>query len=205
MVRMIRKESGFNIVNHWVLAVSCILLAVSGYGFLFKIEGIGYLFGGFPAMRIIHNWVGVAFLISLFLTLFEYLRESLMFDVDDIRWLKVAGGYLSHTVQVPPMGKMNTGQKFYYIGLVVFGFGISVSGFLIWILPENTQWLALSHLIHNICFIFFVTMVPVHIYLGTLANPGTLRIMITGRIPYTWAKKRYPKWIAEVEGHGEKM
>jgi formate dehydrogenase subunit gamma len=205
MVRMIRKENGFNIVNHWVLAVSCILLAVSGYGFLFKVEGIGSLFGGFPAMRIIHNWIGIAFLVSLFLSLFMYLKESLTFNADDIGWIKVAGGYLSHKAQVPPMGKINTGQKFYYIGLVVFGFGISVSGFLIWIFAENRQWLTLSHLFYNICFMFFIVMVPVHIYLGTFANPGTLRIMISGRIPYTWAKKKYPKWIAEVEGRGERV
>jgi formate dehydrogenase subunit gamma len=199
MENMIRKESGFGIFNHWILAISCILLAVSGYGFLFKIEAIGAVFGGFPTMRTIHNWVGVAFSVSLFLSLFMYLKEALSFDADDARWIACAGGYLSHKVKVPPMGKINTGQKFYYIGLVVFGIGIAITGFLIWLFPENKQWLTLSHLIHNICFLFFVVMVPVHIYLSTLANPGTLRIMISGNIPYEWAKKKYPKWIAEVE------
>jgi cytochrome b subunit of formate dehydrogenase len=47
--------------------------------------------------------------------------------------------------------------------------------------------------------------IPAHIYLGSLANPGTLRIMIYGTVPYSWAKKRHPKWIAEVEGHAHKL
>ncbi len=201
--RMIKKANGFEILNHWVLAVSCILLAISGYGFLFKIEAIGSAFGGFPTMKVIHNWLGVAFSVSLFFTIFLYLKEALTYDADDIGWIKVAGGYLSHKVHVPPMGKINTGQKFYYLAILVFGIGISVTGYLIWLFPENRQWLVLSHFIHNVCFIVIILAVPVHIYLSTLANPGTLRIMISGTIPYDWAKKKYPKWIHELEGHGQ--
>ena len=40
--------------------------------------------------------------------------------------------------------------------------------------------------------------VPAHIYLGTLANPGLLRIMINGMVPLEVAKKRYPKWMKEL-------
>jgi formate dehydrogenase subunit gamma len=38
-------------------------------------------------------------------------------------------------------------------------------------------------------------MVPVHIYLSTLANPGTLQIMVNGMVPLDLARKRYPKWV----------
>jgi formate dehydrogenase subunit gamma len=41
----------------------------------------------------------------------------------------------------------------------------------------------LSHLVHNVAFIVFVIAVPVHIYLGTLANPGTFQIMVNGMLP----------------------
>ena len=50
---------------------------------------------------------------------------------------------------------------------------------------------------HNLAFILFVVAVPAHIYLGTLANPGLLRIMINGTVPLAVAKKRYPKWMKE--------
>jgi formate dehydrogenase subunit gamma len=202
MDRMIKKAGAFEIINHWVMAISCILLAVQGYGFLFHIEGIGSAFGGFNSMKTWHNYLGIAFSVSLFFSIFMYLKEALTFDSDDIGWITVLGGYLSHKVKVPPMGKINTGQKFFYLAVLIFGIGISASGYVIWLLPGNKQYILLSHIVHNISFVILMIAIPVHIYLGTIANPGTLRIMLSGTVPYQWAKKRHPKWVAEVErGH----
>lgn len=197
---MIRKANAFEIMTHWVLAISCILLAVQGYGFLFQIEGIGSAFGGFNTMKALHNYLGIAFSAALFLSIFLWLKEALTFDSDDIRWITVLGGYLSHKVKIPPMGKINTGQKFFYLAILVFGICIAGSGFVIWLLPGNKQYILVSHIVHNISFVVLMLAVPVHIYLGTLANPGTFRIMIYGTVPYQWAKKKHPKWVAEVEG-----
>jgi formate dehydrogenase subunit gamma len=200
MDKMIKKAGAFEIINHWVMAISCILLAVQGYGFLFHVEGIGSAFGGFNSMKTWHNYLGIAFSVSLFFSIFMYLKEALTFDSDDIGWIMVLGGYLSHKVTVPPMGKINTGQKFFYLAVLIFGIGISASGYVIWLLPGNKQYILLSHIVHNISFVILMIAIPAHIYLGTLANPGTLRIMLSGTVPYQWAKKRHPKWVAEVEG-----
>jgi formate dehydrogenase subunit gamma len=196
---LVRKESAFGIVNHWALALSCIVLTISGFGFLFHIEGIGNAFGGFPSMKGIHNWAGVVFTASLVLSMFNWLKESLTFDSDDIGWILTAGGYLSHKAKVPPMHKLNTGQKFFYLTLLVSGFAIIATGFIIWLMPENKPALVWSHFIHNVSFIVITAFIPVHVYLSTLGNPGTIRIMITGTIPYRWAKKKHPKWIKELE------
>ncbi len=201
---MIRKSNAFEILNHWVLALSCIVLAVQGYGFLFHIEGIGSFFGGFNSMRTWHNYLGVVFSVSLFLSLFLYLKEALTFDADDVRWITVLGGYLSHKVKTPPMGKINTGQKFFYIAVVVFGIGISASGFVFWLMSADKQLVLYAHLVHNISFVVLMILVPAHIYLGTLANPGTLRIMIYGTVPLDWARKRHAKWVAEMEVHARR-
>ena len=200
MDRLIRKANAFEILNHWVMAVSCIVLAVQGYGFLFHIEGIGSFFGGFNSMKVWHNYLGIAFSVSLFFTLFFYLRESLSYDADDIGWIKVLGGYLSHKAKVPPMGKINTGQKFFYLAVLVFGIGIAGSGFVFWLIPEDKQLVMYAHLVHNVSFVILMMAIPVHMYLGSLANPGTLRIMIYGTVPYEWARKRHQKWVEEMEG-----
>ena len=199
MPNLIRKANAFEILNHWLLALSCLVLALQGYAFLFHIEGIGALFGGFASMRMIHNYLGIAFAVALFFTLFFYLKESLTFDADDIGWIKVAGGYLSRRATVPPMGKLNTGQKLYYLAVLVCGIAISASGFVFWLAADNKQWVSYAHLLHNLSFVFLMLAVPVHMYLGSLANPGTFRIMISGTIPYWWAKKKHPKWVAELE------
>ena len=199
MSQMIRKATTAEIVNHWVLAVSCILLIITGYGFLFKIEGLYALFGSNATMKVVHNWTGAIFTVSMMGTLFNYLGEALDLGKDDWAWIKMGGGYLSKKAgPVPPMGKINTGQKFYYLAILVAGAGIAVSGFAIWLLPGARIIILTSHLIHNLAFVLFVVAVPAHIYLGTLANPGLLQIMIDGMVPLEVAKKRYPKWMKEI-------
>jgi formate dehydrogenase subunit gamma len=199
MSEMVRKASVAEIINHWILAGSCILLIITGYGFVFKIEQIYALFGSNMTMKIVHNWAGVVFSASLFATLFNYLHEALTYDSDDWAWIKMGGGYLSkkHTT-APPMGKLNTGQKFYYLVILFAGIAISLSGFSIWLVQGNRTLTLASHLVHNLAFVLFVISVPAHIYLGTLANPGLLRIMISGTVPLEVARKRYPKWMKEI-------
>lgn len=195
MAEMVRKSSVDEILNHWILAGSCILLMITGYAFLFHIDLISSLFGGYNSMKEVHNWGGVVFGVSLLYSLRHYLVDALHYDADDVQWFKVAGGYLSHKVTVPPMGKYNPGQKLYYLAIVGAGIAIALSGFGIWLMKENATLLLISQLVHNIAFIVFVFAVPVHIYLGTFANPGTLQLMVSGTLPLETAKKKYPKWM----------
>jgi formate dehydrogenase subunit gamma len=198
MAEMIRKSSVDEVVNHLILAGTCILLMITGYAFLFHVEIIGALFGGFNTMKTVHNWLGVAFVLSLLYSLHHYLVDALEYDADDLQWFKVAGGYLSHKVKVPPMGKYNPGQKLYYLAVVVFGMTITISGFGLWFFQGNATVMLYSHLIHNISFVVLVIAVPVHIYLGTLANPGTMQIMVNGMMPLKDARKKHPKWIKAI-------
>lgn len=195
MAEMVQKSSGDEILNHWILAISCILLIITGYAFLFKMESIGSLFGGFNSMKTFHNWTGVVFILSLLYSMRHYLGDSLHYDADDRQWLKVGGGYLSKKTQVPPIGKYNPGQKLYYLTILVCGLLIAASGFGIWLFKDNTSLMLLSHLVHNLAFIVFILAVPVHIYMSTLANPGTFRIMVSGKVPVEYARKKYPKWM----------
>ena len=199
MSEMIRKTTSEEIIIHWTMAISCIILIITGYGFLFKLEQLYALFGSNHTMKLVHNWAGVVFIIALFATMFNYLRESLTFDADDWAWLKMGGGYLSKKhVKAPPMGKLNTGQKLYYLVILAAGIVIGTSGFSIWLVQGNRVLLLMSHLLHNLTFILFVVAIPAHAYLGTLANPGTFRIMVYGTVPIEFARKKYPKWMKEI-------
>jgi formate dehydrogenase subunit gamma len=199
MSEMVKKASTEEIINHWILAGSCILLILTGYGFLFQLKEIGALFGGFNAMKAVHNWSGVVFGLSLFATIFNYLGESLTYDADDWAWIKRGGGYFSRgPVKTPPMGKLNTIQKLYYLIILVAGFANAASGLLIWLVPGNRALTLTCHLVHNLSFLVFVVAVPFHAYFGTLANPGTFRIMVYGTVPVEFARKKYPKWMRQI-------
>lgn len=198
MTQMVRKANAFDILNHWVLSISFLVLTISGFGFLFHLEQLNSLFGNFNNMKVVHNWGGVVFSVSLFFTLFSYLPEALSLSSDDIGWIVKGGGYFSKKAVIPPQGKLNTGQKLYYLFTLIFGIAIAVSGLIIWLLPGVRTWVLLSHLVHNISFNLMVIAIPFHIYLGTLANPGTFRIMVYGTVPLEWAKKRHSKWVQKM-------
>jgi formate dehydrogenase subunit gamma len=198
---MIKKVSGLEILVHWTMAISFFILVISGFGFMFHMEGVGSAFGGFEQMKTIHNWVGVVFAAALFLTIFHYLPVALKFTSDDAAWLSKAGGYLSKKAQLPPQDEINAGQKLLYIAVLVLGTAISVTGVIIWLRPDMANLnsaVLLSFLIHNISFVLFLIVIPVHIYMATLANPGTLRIMISGTVPVEWARKRHAKWVQKM-------
>jgi len=195
---MIRKASAFNILNHWVMAASFLILAVSGFGFLFHLEQLNAVFGSFNKMKVIHNWTGVVFAASLFFTIFSYLPVSLKLTSDDIAWFFGAGGYFSKKAKMPPQDELNAGQKLYYIVILLAGIGLAVSGFIIWLMPGIRKWILLSFLAHNIIFDLLLIAVVLHIYLATLANPGTFRIMVYGTVPVEWARKRHAKWVQKM-------
>jgi len=198
---MIRKATAFEILNHWILAISFFILVISGFGFMFNLQQIGSVFGGFNQMRNIHNWVGVVFTVTLFFTIFLYLPVSLKFNSDDIAWLLKGGGYLSKKAEIPPQDELNAGQKLYYIVVLLLGIAISASGIIIWLRPEMTdlnKWVLFLFLVHNISFDVMIIAIPVHIYLATIANPGTFRIMVYGTVPLEWAKKRHARWVRKM-------
>jgi formate dehydrogenase subunit gamma len=195
---MIQKSTAFERIVHWLLALSCIALLLTGLGFLFpkNLGWINTVFGGVLFAKCVHNWGGIIFAVSLVLSLGTWVPECLKWSSDDSKWLGMFGGYLSkdEDKDMPPQGKINAGQK--VLGMVVFisGVVISISGLIIWLSTPSPFWV----LLHNICALIFTVVVPVHIYLATAANPGTFRIMTRGDIPLYWAKKKHPKWLKEI-------
>ncbi len=198
MSNMIKKTSAFEIVNHWAMAISFFILVISGFGFLFHLDIMNSIFGSFSQMRDIHNYAGVVFAVSLFFSIFNYLAEAIAFTGEDIAWLFKGGGYFSKNARVPAQGRLNAGQKGFYLLLLITGIAISATGLIIWLRPVSTdinKWVLLSHLIHNISFDIMIIAVVSHIYLATLANPGTFRIMVYGTVPVEWARKRHARWL----------
>lgn len=199
MNEMIRKATTGEIINHWVMALGCILLIITGFGFLFHLPWLHYVFGNFNVIRVVHDWTGVVFTVSLMVSMLSYLPEAIVFTHDDIEWILKGGGYLSRggKLQIPPQGRLNAGQKGFYLLVALAGLGVALSGFAIWLLPGMRTLILASHFVHNLCFDLFVAAIPAHIYLASLANPGTFRIMVYGTVPVAWARKRHAAWVKE--------
>lgn len=198
-MKMIQKTTVAERFNHWVLAMSFFVLALTGLGFEFRSLGwLNTIFGGKPLSSDIHKWFGAAFGLSLLFSVRSYLGEALSFGPEDFEWIRLRGGYLGIRKDVPPQGKLNAGQKLYYLMVLLFGLLIFVSGLIIWLAGGSRGWMQIAHLLHNLSFVVLLTAVPLHIYLATAANPGTFRIMTSGSVPVEWAKRHYGKWVKEM-------
>lgn len=197
MMKMVQKATPWERFNHWVLLLSFFVLMLTGLGFLYhSLSWINTVFGGVHLARGIHNWAGIIFAVSLILTMANYLGESLKFSSDDFAWLGQFGGYFSGK-DAPPQGRLNGGQKILYLLVLAAGLVISASGLILW-MGTTQGTMQLMHLLHNLTFLVFVTVVPLHIYAATALNPGTFRIMTRGTVPLKWAKKNHSKWVKEL-------
>lgn len=195
MAKMIQKTTCFERFVHMLMALSGLVLLLTGFGFLYQQE-LGWLntiFGGAHIARGIHNWGGIVFIASLVLSLGTWFPECLKWSKEDSEWLGMLGGYLSKDKQPPPQGKINAGQKLVGLLVMVFGVLIGISGLIMWLNAGSKIWF----LVHNISFLIFAIIMPLHIYMATAANPGTFRIMTRGDVPLYWAKKKHAKWVEE--------
>ncbi|MEJ2192871.1 MAG: formate dehydrogenase subunit gamma [Nitrospirota bacterium] len=198
MTKMVEKASVGERYNHWILVLSFFVLALTGFGFIFNdLNWLDTVFAGNHIASGIHKWAGVVFILSLLFSLASYLGESLTWGPEDSQWMRLRGGYFSSEAEVPPQGKLNAGQKLFYLTVLFFGVVMAASGFILWLMGGDRTWMQIGHFFHNLAFLVFVVAIPVHIYLATAANPGTFRIMTRGTVPLWWAKKRHGKWVKE--------
>ncbi len=194
-MKMVQKTTAFERVVHFVLLVSFFVLVLTGLGFTYTaLNWINTAFGGNAWADQFHKWFGVAFAISAAFSIVSYIGEALSFDEDDKKWLSVLGGYFDKSAEVPPSGKMNMGQKLFFL-IIVFGCGvlISLTGFMLW----AGTGMVFAQFVHSLSFFLMIIAMPIHIYLATVASPGTFRIMTQGDVPLSFAKRKYSKWIKE--------
>ncbi len=198
--RLLQKTTAWERCNHWILALSFIVLFLTGLGFLYQsLNWINTVFGGNHLAKEIHRWGGLVFAISLILTMGNYFAEAVSFTEEDKKWLSSLGGYFSRTEEPPPQGRLNAGQKLFYLVVVlIFGLAISLSGFMLWFFNTSRGLILFAHFLHNLSYIVFAFAVPLHIYLSTAANPGTLRVMTRGTVSAAWAKKHHGKWARDM-------
>ena len=202
---MIKATDGFERIVHWALAISCIVLFISGLGMMFQsLNWLGSIFGGINALKYVHNWTGLFFILPLMFAILMWWKEAGTFSLpEDLEWMKCAGGYLWHVDNPPEVGKYNPGQKLFFLAVAGCGSLMVISGLVMWfhLLPMAlTRWM---YALHALGFVTLFAFFFVHLYLGTIGNPGSLQAMLHGWVTREWAKKQHPKWHKEMEEHGK--
>jgi formate dehydrogenase subunit gamma len=135
----------------------------------------------------------VVFIITTLGGILLWFRDA-FFETYDKEWVRKLGGYLGHKGEVPA-GRFNAGQKMFYWYSGVFGLIMSVTGIiLIYKGAFSLPTICVTSTFHNLVGFFLIAGVVAHAYLGTVANPGTWRVLVDGSVTREWAEHHHPNW-----------
>ncbi|RLB07129.1 MAG: formate dehydrogenase subunit gamma, partial [Deltaproteobacteria bacterium] len=142
----------------------------------------------------VHHYVGFLFLINIVMVFGIWVRDA-FFEKFDWEWLTKVGGYFGYKEELPA-ARFNAGQKLYLWLVFLLGLFLAITG-LIDIFSNDSSLRLAMHSLHTIAAFILIMMVMVHVYLGVLANPGTLRGIFEGKVSKSWARKHHPLWKTE--------
>lgn len=189
----------FNLVErgvHLFRLLSFAILAVTGLILAFNLHlWQELLFGSPEVLHNFHIWAGAVFIVTTVAGLALWIRDA-AFESYDREWARKLGGYLGHKGEVPA-GRFNAGQKMFFWYSGVLGVLMSVTGLvLIFKGSFALSTVCLTSTVHNLFGFFLIAGVLAHAYLGTVANPGTWRVLVDGSVTRAWAKHHHPNWYA---------
>lgn len=189
-------------LTHWVVGVAFVLLLLSGLALSYpSLFWLTLILGGGPAARVLHPWIGMVFTVGLILMFVLWGREMFM-DARDWAWLRAVRHYARHEEdKVPPAGKYNGGQKAFFWTQCLLGVAYGLSGIALWFPTGfDAGLLTGMRLVHYLATLAGGLLLILHIYLGTIAYPGTARGMLHGKVSRSWARLHHPLWHREKTG-----
>ncbi len=213
-------------VGHWLLAISFIILGLTGLNILFGKSLIMPVIGksAFASItlagKLVHNYVAFAFMAGLAMVTIMWIVHNVP-SRHDIGWFLKGGGIIGSAH--PPAKKFNGGQKIIFWVVVLCGISISLSGWAL-MFPFQTTMFAdtfsflnsvlgtswptelsgvqeqqYASLWHAIMAVFMIVVIIAHIYIGTIGMEGAVDAMTTGEVDLNWAKEHHSLWVEEIE------
>jgi formate dehydrogenase subunit gamma len=204
--RLIHRFSPVEQVAHWCMAISFVVLGISGLVMLFGkhllLPVIGYtLFSWLSALaKNLHNFVGPFFIVATVIFVVLFIRDNLP-RAYDLKWFAKSWAYLTGKEHVAS-GRFNAGEKvWFWGGVVLLSVIVSWSG-LILLFPNFDQTRAVMQeawIWHAVAALIYIALSLGHIYLGTLGVEGAYQAMRTSYVDEVWAKEHHEIWYNEVK------
>lgn len=202
--RMIVRYTTSQRINHWIIAISFVLLALSGLALFHpSMFWLTNLFGGGPWTRILHPFIGVVLFVCFFLFAVRMVRHN-TFDRSDAAWLRHFDDVLNaHDERIPEVGRYNAGQKILFFALVLLVLGLLVTGVVMWREYFSFYFpiwaIRLASVLHAIFALLMICAIIVHIYAGIWVK-GSVKAMTRGTVTRGWAWKHHRAWFREEIG-----
>lgn len=203
--RLIERFTSIERLAHWTVAISFLILALTGLIMLFGKYVVLPVFGhtvfGYLAYagKNIHNFVGPIFTIGLIVMFVIFVKDNFPAP-SDWQWLKNLGGARGHA----SAGRFNAGEKLWFWGGLVFlGLIVSASGFVLDMLVPGILYtrgnMQIANVIHLAAAVLIFSASLAHIYMGTIGMEGAFEAMSTGYVDDAWAKEHHDIWYTEIE------
>lgn len=189
-------------VNHWIVAISFVLLALSGLAMFYPpLFGLSALFGGGDVMRAVHPWIGLVMAAAFFLLAWHVGGDNRMQRTDWLWLRRIKDIVHNRDDGLPEVGRNNAGQKLVYLVALVSMLALLLSGLAIWqayfaagLSIDARRVAALAHAFF--AFVLILTIV-VHVYAGIWIK-GSMRAMTRGTVSPGWAWKHHRAWFRDV-------
>ncbi len=162
---------------HWLAAIFMTALAITGLMMIFGKQ----LGGGSPVLvaRYVHSAAAVGFTVTAVILFLAWVKDMLP-ALCDIKWLFIAGGYLSRSKKPVPAGRFNAGQKMWFWLATAGGVVMAYTGLYLFNHQAPVDDLRLYAIIHNFLGAAILALFIVHLYMSLFAVKGSLSSMITG-------------------------
>jgi formate dehydrogenase gamma subunit len=186
----------FRLIAFAVLAVSGLILAFK----LFLWQEL--LFGNPQRLHDFHVVAGFVFILTTLSGIALWFRDAIFASYDRI-WVKKLGGYLGYKGDVPA-GRFNAGQKMFYWYTTFFGLLLAATGLvLVFKKAFSLPTICVTSTVHGMSGFFLIAGVVAHAYLGTVANPGTWRVLVDGSVTREWARHHHLNWYRSLVAAGK--
>ncbi len=167
---------------------------------------------GGDVVRLLHRIGAVAFMLAPVIYIIFDLEEWLAsmkriftWSRDDLGWLKAAPVYyfLGDEEAMPPQDKFNTGQKLFYLMVVICMVGFIVTGLIMWfgkgLVPVWVFWW--SVFLHDLCTVAYAAFFLVHFMLSVMhpLMKGAINGMLFGWMPEEYVKHHHAKYYQELQ------
>ena len=195
-------------VNHWIVAICFVLLALSGLAMFYPpLFWLSSLFGGGPLNRAMHPWIGLVMVVAFVLLAAKLWRDMPMQE-RDWTWVR---GYRDviddHEENLPEVGRYNGGQKLVFFAMLTCLTVLLITGLVIWRAYFTAYFpvgvVRLASLLHAFFAFVLISTLIVHIYAGIWVK-GSVRAMTRGTVSAGWAWKHHRGWYREMTGASRK-
>jgi len=143
-----------------------------------------------------------------------WLKEAL-FNLDDVKWFLILGGYLSKEKQIIHASQFNAGQKMWYWVAILGGITMIFSGAFMFFLDFKMEMLhnltgmsqidllRAAAILHNVMGFAVVALFITHVYMSMFAIKGAVHSIITGYVEEEEVKFLHNKWYKKLKDQGK--